>query len=92
MGLIHGARTRPNYTMWPIVLVQLNLPRQIRYHFANLALVGIIPSQVQRVNPRDLEPFLEVLVDEILYLSGCELHDAYKKAPFIYKRHHLLGS
>ena len=63
------SKNKTNYSMWPIVLGQLNLPRRIRYHFANLILVGIIPSQVQGAEPKDLDPYLEVLVDEIIYLS-----------------------
>lgn len=84
-GLNPWSKNKTNYSMWPIVLGQLNLPRQIRYHFANLVLVGIIPSQRQGAEPKDLDPYLEVLVDEILYLSGCKLYDAYKKAPFSVK-------
>ena len=49
--------------MWPIVLGQLNLPRQIRYQFANFLLVGIIRSQTEGSEPKDLEPYLDVLVD-----------------------------
>ena len=68
--------------MWPIVLTQLNLPRKIRYKFANLLLVGIIPSQVQGKEPKDLDPFLEELVDKVIFLSSCQLYDIYRKAPF----------
>lgn len=59
-----------NYSMWPIVLGQLNFSRKIRYHFANLLLVGIISSQTRGKEPKHLDPFLEVLVDEILSLSS----------------------
>ena len=68
--------------MWPIVLGQLNLPRNIRYHLANLVLVGIIPSQVQEAERKNLDPYLEVLIDEIIYLGGYKLYDAYRKVPF----------
>lgn len=40
------SKNKTNYSMWPIVLGQLNLPRRVRYNFANLILAGIIPSQV----------------------------------------------
>jgi len=79
-GLNPWSKNKTNYSTWPIVLGQLNLPRRIRYHFANLILVGIIPSQVQGAEPKDL--YLEVLVDEIIYLSGCKPYDAYRRAPF----------
>ena len=81
-GLNPWSNNMCNYSMWPIVLGQLNLPRNIRYHFANLLLVGIIPSQTQRKEPKHLDPFLEVLVDETLSLSSCKIYDAYRKAPF----------
>lgn len=71
--------------MWPVVLGQLNLPRRIRNHFENLILVGIIPSQVQGAEPKHLDPYLEVLVDELIYLTGCKLYDAYQRAPFTLK-------
>lgn len=81
-GLNPWSKNKTNYSMWPIVLGQLNLPRRIRFHFENLILVGIIPSQVQGGEPKDLDPYLEVLVDEIIYLSGSKLYDAYQRAPF----------
>ena len=65
-GLNPWSKNKTNYSMWPIVLGQLNLPRNVRYHLANLVLVGIIPSQVQRAEPKSLDPYLEVLVDEII--------------------------
>lgn len=76
------SKNKTNYSMWPIVLGQLNLPRRIRYNFANLILAGIIPSQVQGMEPKHLDPYLEVLVDEIIFLSGCKIYDAYQNAPF----------
>lgn len=81
-GLNPWSKNKCNYSMWPIVLAQLNLPRNVRYNFANLLLIGIIPSQAQGKEPKHLDPFLEVLVDEIIFLSSCKLYDAYRKAPF----------
>lgn len=68
MALPRNARSKKktNYSMWPIVLGQLNLPRNVRYHLANLVLVGIIPSQEQGAEPKNLDPYLEVLIDEII--------------------------
>ena len=84
-GLNPWSKNKYNYSMWPIVLAQLNLPRNVRYHFANLFLLGIIPSQAQGKEPKHLDPFLEVLVDEILFLSNSKVYDAYRKAPFDFK-------
>ena len=55
-GLNPWSKNKTNYSMWPIVLGQLNLPRNVRYHLANLVLVGIIPSQVQGAEPKNLDP------------------------------------
>jgi len=81
-GLNPWSKNKTNYSMWPMVLGQLNLPRRVRYNFSNLILAGIIPSQVQGKEPKHLDPFLEVLVDEIMFLSGCKIYDAYQNAPF----------
>ena len=54
----------------------------MRYHLANLYLLGIVPSQAKGKEPKHLDPFLEVLVDEILFLSNSKVYDAYRKAPF----------
>ena len=32
-----------------------------------------------------MQPYLDVLVDELLQLSGKQIYDAYKKAPFAFK-------
>ena len=81
-GLNPWSKNKTNYSMWPVVLGQLNLPRNVRSHLGNLVLVGIIPSQVQGAEPKSLDPYLEVLIDEIIFLRGCKRYDAYKKAPF----------
>ena len=84
-GLNPWSKNKATYSMWPIVLGQLNLPRRIRYQFANLLLAGIIPSQTEGGEPKNLDPYLEVLVDEIIALSGCKLYDGYRNAPFTAK-------
>ena len=56
--------------------------KECEVSFANLFLLGIIPSQAQGKEPKHLDPFLEVLVDEILFLSNSKVYDAYRKAPF----------
>ena len=58
------------------------MPRTIRYNFPNRILAGINPSQVQGKEPKHLDPYLEVLVDEIIFLSGYKIYDAYQNAPF----------
>ena len=77
------------YSMWPIMLTLLNLPRQIRNQFGSILLVGIVPSNRSQ-EPRSLNPYLEVMVDEILELSSTTMYDAYQKAPFACKIEVLL--
>ena len=64
--------------MWPTVLGQLNLQRMIRNLFGNLILVGIIPAQREGKEPFHLDPYLEVLVDELLCLTDARIYYAYK--------------
>lgn len=67
--------------MWPIMLTLLNLPRKLRNLFTNILLVGIVPANKGK-EAKTLDPFLEVLVDELLEISNCTLYDAYAHAPF----------
>ena len=69
------------YSMWPIVLTLLNLPRRIRYSFSSLMLVGIVPGNGAK-EPKSLDPYLEIVVDELLAISNRVIYDAYSKAPF----------
>lgn len=83
-GVNPFAHNRVSYSMWPMMLSLLNLPRNIRYQFGSILLVGIIPSNGAQ-EPKSLNPYLEILVDEILELSSSTLYDAYQKAPFTCK-------
>ncbi|XP_068748657.1 uncharacterized protein [Montipora capricornis] len=81
-GLNPWSKNKTNYSMWPIVLGQLNLPRSIRNLFSNLLLVGIIPAQEDGKEPYHLDPYLEILVDELLCLTDMKMYDAYRKESF----------
>ena len=83
-GVNPFSHNKVSYSMWPIMLSLLNLPRNIRYHFGSIMLVGIIPSNGMQ-EPRSLNPYLEILVDELLELSNSTMYDAYQKAPFTCK-------
>lgn len=45
--------------------------------------MGIIPANGHK-EPRHANPYLELLVDELLDLTGAELYDAYQKATFVF--------
>lgn len=48
-----------------IYLTILNLPRDERYKIENTVLVGLIPGPSE---PKRINPFLNLLVDELLHL------------------------
>ena len=78
-GVNPFSHLRCNYSMWPIMLCLINLPRNIRNNFNNIFLVGIIPANNKR-EARNIHPYLEVLVDELLSLSNYKIYDAYRQA------------
>ena len=80
-GVNPFAHNKVAYSMWPIMLTLLNLPRYMRNLFASILLVGIIPSNGSK-EPHSLTPYLDVLVDEMLELCSCTMFDAYQNAPF----------
>lgn len=64
-GVNPFAHNRVTYSMWPVMLTLLNLPRNLRNRFASILLVGIIPANGTK-EPQNLNPYLDVLVDELL--------------------------
>lgn len=80
-GVNPFSHLRVSYSMWPIMLTLLNLPRHMRHDFNNILLVGIVPGN-GRKEPKDINPYLEIVVDELLQLSTMTLFDSYQKAPF----------
>lgn len=79
-GVNPFAHNRVVYSMWPIMLTLLNLPRIINL-FTNILLVGIIPGNEGK-EAKSLDPYLEVFIDELLEISGSTMYDAYTRAPF----------
>lgn len=75
---------RVTYSMWPLMLTILNLPRDRRNLFENILLLGIIPANGKH-EPKTLDPYLKVIVDEILHLQGKEIYDAYQEKMFTLK-------
>lgn len=80
-GVNPFSHQRVTYSMWPIMMTILNMPRGLRNRFGNILLLGIIPGSGTK-EPSTLNPYLEVVVDELLHLSGSSIFDAYKGAPF----------
>ncbi|XP_063437818.1 uncharacterized protein LOC134718894 [Mytilus trossulus] len=71
-------------SMWPIILTWISLPQEIRYLLGPMMLVGIIPGN-GRKEPKSLDPYITILVDELLSNMECQLYDSHKDAPVTVK-------
>jgi hypothetical protein len=69
------------YSMTPMMLTLLNLPRHIRNSFGNISLVGIIPGRREKSEATAQDAFVEILVDELLCLTECQAYSEYHKGP-----------
>jgi len=82
-GLNPYSKNKVNYSMWPIVLGLLNLPRSIRFLYENVLLTGIIPAQEDGKDPYNLDAYLEVLIDDLLSISSKTMFDSYQNENFV---------
>ncbi|KAB5591793.1 hypothetical protein CTheo_4785 [Ceratobasidium theobromae] len=70
---------------WPLILVNYNLPPDIRTHLHNIYCVGVIPGPS---SPHDINSFLQPLVDELLELAkGVEAVDILHEELFQLRAH-----
>lgn len=67
------------YSMWPITVSFLNLPPIFRRLAGFLHLLGIVPGKSE---PKRIDPYLDVFVDELQELNGATLYDAHQKSTF----------
>lgn len=72
------------YSMWPIMLSVLNWPKTHPNRFENIMLVGIIPANGKE-EPKSVDPYVEVLVDEVMELSGTTFYDGFKRESFTFR-------
>lgn len=79
-GMNPYSKEKISYSMWPITLNVLNLPSEVRHHLGSMMLVGIIPGKSE---PQDIDPYAEILIDEITSLNNSECYDAYHKEVFL---------
>lgn len=84
-------KTRTNYIIWPIILINLNLPPHERYLKENIILIGIIPGPKQ---PVDLDSFFYPLCMEMLKLQeGIPAWNGLLDQEFILRAHiSLIGA
>lgn len=74
-------KTRSNYTVYPLLLLNLNLPPDERVKQRNMLLCGIIPGPK---GPKDIDSFIWPLVQEFKFLEkGVSAWDASRSKPFI---------
>lgn len=82
---------RSDVSVGVIYLVLLNLPREERFKWENVILVGVIPDM--ETMPKSINPFLEPLVDELQVLwKGIRLHSSFSSIPLLYRGAILLAA
>ena len=76
-------------SVWPLLLINLNLKPAERFKKHNLLLCGIIPGPK---NPQDIQSFLRPIVDELKELAAGidNVYDAFTKTHFTLRAHLVL--
>jgi len=79
------------YSVWPLLLINLNLHPKLRVKKQNLMLCGVIPGPN---NPKDIHSFLRVMVDELKELEEGigNVYDASTKMQFTLRAHLVIVS
>lgn len=71
---------RRKQSCWPIILFNLNLPPDIRFHLEHILCVGVIPGPKA---VKDIDSFLYPLVEELLKLEkGVSAYDILSDSMF----------
>jgi hypothetical protein len=60
-----------NYSLWPVNLMVMNLPHELRTSFKYTITTAILPGPQQ---PKDLNMFLEPITDELLHMWRTGFH------------------
>jgi hypothetical protein len=69
------------HSCWPILIYNLNLPPEIRFHLDNLICLGVIPGPKA---VKDIETFLYPLIEELFELMhGVPMYDSEQDDMFI---------
>lgn len=73
------------HSCWPIILIDYSLPPEVRTHLHNIICTGVIPGPH---SPKDLNSFLQPLIDELLELAkGVGAVDVLREELFILRAH-----
>ena len=65
--------------MMPMFLIPLNLPHHIRSKSGAMMLTGIVPGPNE---PKTLQPYLDLVVDDLTQLNKITIYDAYRDKIF----------
>lgn len=57
---------RGNYDAWPLILVNYNLPPEVRSLMDNILILGVIPGPHQ---PKDIDSYLHGFIEEMVELA-----------------------
>src|SRR5438046_2432434 len=64
---VHLFKSRTNFAIWLIMLLNLNLPPDERVKLENVILCGFVPGPK---NPQDLDSYMHFLVQEFILLQS----------------------
>lgn len=82
---------RSDVSVGVIYLVLLNLPREERFKWEIVILVGVIPDM--ETTPKSINPFVKPLVDEMKVLwKGIRLHSSISIIPLLLRGAILLAA
>lgn len=85
-GLNPFAKDKNTYSMCPIFLIPLNLPHHLRKMSGAMMLCGIIPGPGE---PKDMDPYVDVVVQNGMDLNKKVLYDGYRDEMFKYSPSHI---
>lgn len=78
-GMNPFSKENTTYSMWPITLTILNLPCHLHNLAGSMLLAGIIPGKSE---PKNIDPYIDVLLDELEQINGSDTYDGYHEANF----------
>ncbi|CAC5389462.1 unnamed protein product [Mytilus coruscus] len=79
-GLYPHKNMATQKSMWLLILTWFNLPVNIRNISGPMMLVGIVPG-TKTEEPKNLDPYLDLIVVIFLELTDCTMFYAYRGAP-----------
>ena len=87
-GLNPFSREKNAYSTCPIVLMILNLPHHIRVLPGSIMLTALIAGPKE---PKNCNPYVDVLVDDIMHLNTLTVYDGYNDETFPLKANIVLN-